>query len=136
MAKEFVERLSSNEQLKKSVHNVVKEGRLNMLVGSVSIAVGIFMFLKDYFTSPENTMDDLYSRVSKLRRTQIFSDMFSGVMLVYTGYSLVRQYVPSNNEISVAILVKYLNMKGVLEEDVMKVLGSLKPYRIKNLKIN
>lgn len=136
MAYDFVTRMTENSLIRKNAHNVVKEGRMNMAMGFVSVLFGCYLVSKEYFRKPSTNMDELNERIHKVRRTQIMSDMFSGAMLVYTGYGLVNTYIPSNNEVSVAILVQYLQKKGIIDDDrLMDVLKDLKPYRIKGLNI-
>jgi hypothetical protein len=48
---------------------------------------------------------------------------------------VIFRYNPSNAEASQAALLKYLRLKGVVEDDFVKVLRNLRPYRIKTLKI-
>ena len=140
----FVSELSSNPVFAKSkTHAVVSEARMSLLSGGVTLAFALFLLnmarndKQRRAEEPEEymTMEALDKRINKVRDIQIKTDMFSGLALIVGAAMTILRYRPSNVEVSQAALLKYLKLKGVVEDDFVQVLKNVRPYRIKTLKI-
>ena len=54
------------------------------------------------------------------------------LMFVVLGVRLYYMYRPTNSELSLAILIKYLYKKNVLGDDIYQFLKNFKPHRIES----
>lgn len=140
----FVSDLSSNPVFAKpKTHAVVSEARMSILMGAVTVAFACILLAMAHGDkrrreeNPEEymTMEALDKRVNKVRDIQIKMDMFSGLGVIFGAAMTIFRYKPSNVEASQAALLKYLKLKGVVEDDFVQVLKNVRPYRIRTLKI-
>lgn len=142
--KTFVSNLSANSVFAKpTTHSVVSEARMSLLMGVASVAFAYILLAMAHEDKrkreeqPEEymTMEALDKRINKVRDIQIKTDMFSGLAAVFGAVMTILRYKPSNVEASQAALIKYLRLKGVVEDDFVQVLKNVRPYRIRTLKI-
>jgi len=140
----FVSDLSANPVFARlKTHAVVSAARMSLLMGAASITFAYFLLTmaredkRKRKEDPEEymTMEALDKRINKVRDIQIKTDMFSGLAVVFGAAMTILRYRPSNVEASQAALLKYLRLKGVVEEDFVQVLKNVRPYRIRTLKI-
>ena len=140
----FVSELSSNPVFAKpKTHAVVSEARMSLLMGGATVAFACILLAMAHGDKrkreeePEEymTMEALDKRINQVRDIQIKTDMFSGLAVIFGAAMTIFLYKPSNVEASQAALLKYLKLKGVVEDDFVQVLKNVRPYRIKTLKI-
>lgn len=116
---------------------------MSLLMGVASVAFAYILLAMAHEDKrkreeqPEEymTMEALDKRINKVRDIQIKTDMFSGLAAVFGAVMTILRYKPSNVEASQAALIKYLRLKGVVEDDFVQVLKNVRPYRIRTLKI-
>lgn len=140
----FVSNLSTNPAFARpKTHTVVSKARMSIISGGVTLAFALTLLAKAHRDKrkrneePEEymTMEAMDKRINKIRDIQIKTDMFSGLSIVIGAAMTILRYKPSNVESSQAALLKYLRIKGVVEDDFIQVLKNVRPYRIKTLKI-
>ena len=131
----FVTTLQGREDLTKQFTNVVAQARIDIAVGCLTILAAVYYFVRELYKKKPNTLEATAKRIWNIRRSQLSADFMGGALVLYGGISMIRAYKPSNNEISMAILLKYLNQRGLVEDGLMQVLSNLKPYRIETLKL-
>lgn len=116
---------------------------MSILSGVVSVGVALFLMSmarsdrRQWKENPDAylTMEKIDERIRKVRDVQMKSDLFAGAIAVFTAVMTIVAYRPSNAEASQAALLKYLRVKGVVEDDFMSVVKNVRPYRIKTLNI-
>lgn len=144
MTTQYIQDLSQNPFFaRQKTHHVVANARVSILSGVVSVGVALFlmsMARSDRRQWKENpaeylTTENLDKRIRKVRDVQMKSDLFAGAIAVFTAVMTIVAYRPSNAEASQAALLKYLRLKGVVEDDFMTVVKNVRPYRIKTLNI-
>jgi hypothetical protein len=90
------------------------------------------MLSNEYQYTLSSLMSQENKPVDRVRRTQILSKIIASLMLLYTGFELIFLYKPTNSELSLEMLIKYLNGKGVIEDDMFSFLQKFKPHKIDN----
>ena len=116
---------------------------MSILSGVVSVGIALFLMSmarsdrREWEENPAEylTMENIDKRLRKVRDAQMKSGLFAGAIAVFTAVKTIVRYRPSNAEASQAVLLKYLRMKGVVEDDFMAVVKNVRPYRIKTLNI-
>lgn len=114
---------------------VVMESRTKMVLGGLTVTTTLFFLVRDRLKPPVTGLEEVHLRVWEVRKKQLVSELFTACVAILLAYRVYKSYVPTNVEISNAILIKYLRMKNVLEDDVYSVLKILKPYRVESLKL-
>lgn len=132
---EYVASLSRRDDLRDRGNVVASQARTDMAIGGVSLLVALYYFARDRSHPPVATLEEVHQRIWDVRRKQLFADMSAACVGLYLAYRVHRSYAPTNAELSNAILIKYLRLKGVVGDDVYEVLKGLKPYRIETLKL-
>lgn len=128
----LVERRSEFEKRR---NTVMVESRTKMVLGGLTVSATLFFLVKDRLKPPVTDLEEVHLRVWEVRRKQLFSELFTACLAIFFAYRVYKSYVPTNVEISNAILIKYLRMKNIIEDDIYSVLKVLKPYRVESLKL-
>ena len=131
----FVKALQSRKDFTERKSLVASEARTNMLIGGFTILISLWFLVKDRLKPPVSELKEVHLRVWEVRKKQLMSDLFTGGVTLFLAYRVYRSYVPTNSEVSNAILIKYLRLKQVIDEDLYSVLKDLKPYRIEALNL-
>lgn len=142
-ARVFVQSLESNSALPRTgLHNVVTENLMNAAVGAMTLATGVVMYLAHRAEArarserpDEITVQTLDERLSKLRFLHILSSVGTGATTILSAIYTIARYRPTRTEATLAALLRYLKMRGVIEPDFAAVVSRLRPYRIESLKI-
>lgn len=132
---EFVQSLAQRTDLSHAVHVVAQKARIDMALGGVTFLLALFYLVHERTRAPPTNLDEVRARLWELRKRQLFSDMGGAAVVALLAYRVYRSYRPTNSELSTAILIRYLRLKGIVEDDLYEVLKGLKPYRIETLKL-
>ena len=114
---------------------VLMESRTKMVLGGLTISVTLFNLVKDRLKPPVTGLEEVHLRVWEVRRKQLLSELLAACIAVLFAYRVYKSYVPTNVEISNAILIRYLSLKNIIDDDIYSVLKVLKPYRIGSLNL-
>ena len=140
----FLDRLSENPFFAKPrVHAVVSEARMKLLSGGIAVgfALVLMFVIRSERRMSEKTPDEfltlekLDKRIRRVRDVKIKTDLVAGAIAIFTAVRTIVAYRPTSVEASQAALLRYLRLKGVLEDDFMEVVKNVRPYRIKTLGI-
>lgn len=144
MTTKFIDDLSQNIFFSRpKTHIVVSGARTKLLSGSLVVGFALFLISmarserREREEAPDTylTMEEIDKRIRRVRDVQIKSDLIAGAVTLFTAIMTIVAYRPTNAEASQAALLKYLRLKGVVEDDFMNVIRNMSPYRIKTLKI-
>ena len=131
MTTSVVETLKSKTHLSGGSQNIVQDGRYKILMGIASLFFSFYMLSNEYrYITLSSLMSEKNEPIDRVRRTQILSKLFASLMLLFTGFHMIYFYVPTNSDISLQILIKYLNDRGFVENDMFDFLQKFKAYRI------
>ena len=136
MSTAFVSEILNNPHLTREVTNVKKRAIFLVIQGVCTVLIGIILTLQVDIKRKEVYSNEKIT--DKIRKNVFYSKInmiISGGVLLFNAINLIYFYQPSNTEISLAILIRYLKEEGLLKNDMYKVLKEFKPYRIETLKL-
>ena len=132
----FVSSLSQNDFFAHpSTPAVVSEARLHLLSGFVTFAFAYSLYRSGRKHGRDATLQDLEARIDRVRRIQIRTDLITGALTFGAALWSLVAHRPSHAEATQAALIKYLRLKGVLEEDFVQAIAGVRPHRIETLKM-
>jgi hypothetical protein len=74
----------------------------------------------------EEVQEHLNNKQKKYYKSQIIQ----GIIFVFLGIRLYYYFKPNNTQISLALLIKYLKEKNVLDENFYSIIKNFKPENI------
>lgn len=96
--------------------------------------VGIFFSLMSFRLLTQKKKTALEDRVKDLEKNKIKESIVSSVISLAVALNLLYTYKPTENEVSLAILIKHLKDIQLIPVDVYERLLKHKPYRIETMK--
>ena len=105
-------------------------GISNFIKALVFIIPGIYFLYKYYYKSERKeftSFEEVNSYVNETEKTSAISQVIQGIIFIILAIRLFYFYHPSNSQISLGLLIKYLQRKKVISEDFYQVIKKLKP---------
>ena len=96
-------------------------------------AIPAIWLLYKIYTDKYEKSDDFNQYQEKIISQKKFSNFMKlgqALMFIFLGIRLYYMYRPTNSELSLAILIKYLHRKNILGDDIYQFLKTFKPHRI------
>jgi hypothetical protein len=91
----------------------------------------IYTIYNDTFDK-STTFDEYQDKVIETKKTSNFIKIAQGLLFILLAFRLYFLYKPTNSEISLAILIKYLKKKNILDKEIYGFLKNFKPHRIES----
>lgn len=134
---DFANAILNNPNLSREITNVKKRALFMVAQGIVTVLLGIALTVQIHLkNSMVLTNKQISDRLSKSVFFTRLNMIASGGILLFNAFSLLFRYKPSNTEVSLAVLIKYLRLEGIIKTDVYEALKKFKPYRVHTLKID
>jgi hypothetical protein len=90
----------------------------------------IFNTSEDTSRKPFKTLEEYNNHKVFSTRTKMIISFVTFSLFVFIAIKTYFFYVPTNNEVSFALLIKYLNEKNILDNKFYSILRSYKPANI------
>lgn len=133
---DFAEKVLSNPSLVRSGTNVKKNAAYGLVQGVITVVIGAVLTVMHYREHKKVLANKEISKsLSNIAFWSRLNMMISGCLSIYNALSVLYMYQPSNTEISLAILIKYLKKEGHLPPEVYEALQTFKPYRVDALRL-
>ena len=129
----FVYNLQLSDNLKPGFLTEVKFNVLTNFMKALIFAIPAIWLLYKIYTNKYEKSSDFQEYQEKIISQKKFSNymkLAQALMFVVLGVRLYYMYRPTNSELSLAILIKYLHKKNVLGDDIYQFLKNFKPHRI------
>lgn len=112
------------------IHEKVLELVINIITGLFFIISGIYLIISIKKEKNSKSLDEFENKFKSSKITSNYVKILQGIFFIIIAIRLLLFYKPSNSETSLAILIKYLKHKGILEHDIYKYLKQFKPYKM------
>jgi hypothetical protein len=129
----FVYNLQLSNNLKPGFLTEIKFNVLTNFMKALIFAVpAIWMLYKIYNNKYDkaDSFNEYQEKVIEQKKFTNYSQIAQAIMFIFLGIRLYYLYRPTNSELSLAILIKYLHKKNVLGDDIYQFLKNFKPHRI------
>ena len=131
----FVNSIANNPHIFKNIENVKRRGLIFLIQGIFTLIAGIILSIQTILKKNDMTTKELSEKMWNISLFSKINMIGNGLILLYNATQLVFMYKPSNVEISMSLLIKYLRTADIIPQKVYETLKSFKPYRIGTLKI-
>lgn len=129
----FVYNLQLSQNLKPGFLTEVKFNVLTNFMKALIFAIPAIWLLYKIYTDKYKKSDNFNEYQEKIISQKKFSNFMKlgqALMFIFLGIRLYYMYRPTNSELSLAILIKYLHRKNILGDDIYQFLKTFKPHRI------
>ena len=127
----FVDSLKYNDGLTRQMSTVTRRVVFLVIQGVVMIVVGAIYAHRIRARMGETlTAEELSERLSTMQFFMRVSTIVNGLIILGNAALLYYRYKPSSAELSLGILIKYLHLRRVIDDDLMAQLSKLKTHRI------
>ena len=117
------------------VHNFVIRQGLHIAVAFVGIATSIYSIVKlNTRKKKDITLESLSERMDGIESGSSISGLVSGALAVASAVWILATYVPSNDELSLVMLIDYLSLNGIVDTNFRRLLSKFEPYRMDALR--
>tara|TARA_B110001450_G_C17651292_1_gene493396 strand:- start:6 stop:413 length:408 start_codon:yes stop_codon:yes gene_type:complete len=131
-ASQFIDRIATQSTLNRKVDNVTRDILVAIASAVATVLSAIYFWKAD--EQPQQRIPH-EQQLKFIRRK--FMMLHVGNAAVALSIALLAYYThrPSANETSLAILLKYMNLKGDLPDSVFSTLKNFKPHNIHALNV-
>ena len=112
------------------------DGLVTIFQSLVFILPAIFYFFNYYKIKKRTKINDLNDVEKYINNSEFFksvSFLFQGLVYLYIGIRLYYFFKPSNSQVTIGILIKYLQKKKIISDEFYKILKRLKPEGMSHL---
>ena len=129
---EFIYNLKLSNTMKpntlKEIHYEVITSLLKGLMFIIPAIYALYFLFKSPPTSTD--VDDLQNKINHEKKRTNYLGIVNGIIFIITAIRLFYFYTPTNSELSLALLIKYLNKKNILSPEFYQILKNFKPHNI------
>ena len=105
-------------------------GLSNLMKAIITILPAVYFLYKFYYKKESKnfkSVNEVSNYINEQEKNSAISSVIQGIMLFFFGIKLFFFYFPSKSEISLGILIKYLQTKKIISDDFYEILKKLKP---------
>lgn len=105
-------------------------GLSNLMKAIITILPAVYFLYKFYYKKENKifkSVNEVSNYINEQEKNSAISSVIQGIMLFFFGIKLFFFYFPSKSEISLGILIKYLQKKKIISDDFYEILKKLKP---------
>lgn len=105
-------------------------GLSNLMKAIITILPAVYFLYKFYYKKENKnfkSVNEVSNYINEQEKNSAISSVIQGIMLFFFGIKLFFFYFPSKSEISLGILIKYLQTKKIISDDFYEILKKLKP---------
>ena len=128
---EFIYNLNSKNIIDTSYFTDNKISGLSNFSKALIFIIPAAYFLYKYFYKNERkefkSLNEVSNHINEQEKSSALSSIVQGIIFILFGIRLFFFYYPSKSEISLGILIKYLQKKNILTDDFYNVIKKLKP---------
>ena len=107
----------------------------NILKSLVFLVPGIISVYKLFYEKESYSLEEYKKLQIKKEKNESLIKIIQGILFIFLAIRLYYFYKPTNVEKSMAILIRYLREKNILDSNVYDKLKTLKPYNINKVKL-
>ena len=107
----------------------------NILKALVFLVPGIISVYKLFYEKESYSLEEYKKLQIKKEKNESLIKIIQGILFIFLAIRLYYFYKPTNAEKSMAILIKYLREKNILDSNIYNKLKTLKPYNINKVKL-
>lgn len=107
----------------------------NILKSLVFLVPGIISVYKLFYEKESYSLEEYKKLQIKKEKNESLIKIIQGILFIFLAIRLYYFYKPTNVEKSMAILIKHLREKGILDSNIYNKLKTLKPYNINKVKL-
>ena len=128
---EFIYNLNTSNAIKTPFLAENKINGLTNYVKALIFLIPALIFLYKYYFNNEKkeftTIDEVNNYINEKEKSSAISQVIQAVIFILLGIRLYYFFSPNNSQISLGLLIKYLQKKNVISDDFYSVLKKLKP---------
>ena len=105
-------------------------GLSNLIKAIITILPAVYFLYKFYYKKENKnfkSVNEVSNYINEQEKNSAISSVIQGIMLFFFGIKLFFFYFPTKSEISLGILIKYLQNKKIISDDFYEILKKLKP---------
>jgi len=105
-------------------------GLSNLMKAIITILPAVYFLYKFYYKKENKnfkSVNEVSNYINEQEKNSAISSVIQGIMLFFFGIKLFFFYFPTKSEISLGILIKYLQNKKIISDDFYEILKKLKP---------
>lgn len=129
---EYTTRIAENPIFNSRLNLVKKTTLVTVVVSLVISVVTLLLYLREEYVEAKKPAAQ---QLTFLRRKFMFFNVIQALSTAALAVWAMYTYVPSNSEISTAILIKYLQLQGTLDRELYDVVKKLKPHNMSKLNL-
>ena len=129
----FIYNLQLSDSLKPGFLTEIKFNVLTNFMKAFVFAIPALWLLYNIYTDNyhmSSNFEEYQEKIISQKKFSNYMKLAQALMFVFLGIRLYYMYTPTNSEISLAILIKYLYKKNILGDDIYNFLKNFKPHRI------
>ena len=107
----------------------------NILKALVFLVPGIISVYKLFYEKESYSLEEYKKLQIKKEKNESLIKIIQGILFIFLAIRLYYFYKPTNVEKSMAILIRYLREKNILDSNIYNKLKTLKPYNINKVKL-
>lgn len=107
----------------------------NILKALVFLVPGIISVYKLFYEKESYSLEEYKKLQIKKEKNESLIKIIQGILFIFLAIRLYYFYKPTNAEKSMAILIRYLREKNILDSNIYNKLKTLKPYNINKVKL-
>lgn len=107
----------------------------NILKSLIFLVPGIISVYKLFYEKESYSLEEYKKIQIKKEKNESLIKIIQGILFIFLAIRLYYFYKPTNAEKSMAILIKYLREKNILDSNIYNKLKTLKPHNINKVKL-
>lgn len=131
---EFIYNLKlSNTMKPNSIKEIHYEIITSLVKGIMFILPAIYALYLLFKQPPSSeSVEDLQNRIIEEKKKANYISIINGIIFFIIAIRLLYFYTPTNSELSLALLIKYLNKKNIITPEFYQILKNFKPHNIES----
>jgi hypothetical protein len=132
----FIAHLNTSGIIQTSMMSENKiKGITNFIKALIFIIPALYLLYKIYFKKEKKdfkSFDEINDYFNEKAKSSVISKIIQGIIFIIFGIRLYFFFKPNNSQITLGILIKYLQKMYIISPEFYKILKKLKPDGMSN----
>lgn len=130
----FIYYLNTNNLVKTPKFTENQVDAIFNFIKAIVILIPVFLFLYKYLIKEKklefNNINDVSDYANREQMKKTTSSLIQGITFIILGIQLYFFFKPNNTQLTLGLLIKYLQKKKILTNEFYKIIKRLKPQGI------
>lgn len=130
----FIYYLNTNNLVKTPKFTENQVDAIFNFIKAIVILVPAFLFLYKYLIKEDklqfNNINDVSDYANREQMKKTTSSLIQGITFILLGIQLYFFFKPNNSQLTLGLLIKYLQKKKIITNEFYKIIKRLKPQGI------